>query len=75
LYKACENGNEAIVKYLIEQGDDINKENWKKETPLFNVYESGSEVIVKYLVEHGADINIKNCYGNTTLSIAHKKWK
>jgi len=27
LFKACKNGNEVVVKYLIELGADINKEN------------------------------------------------
>jgi len=48
------------VKYLIEQGADINIENESGETPLFNACSSGNENLVKYLIEHGADINIES---------------
>jgi len=37
LFKACESGNETIVKYLFEHGKfDINKKNKLGDTPLIN---------------------------------------
>ena len=35
LYKACLNGNIHLVKYLVEHGADVNKENKNGETPLY----------------------------------------
>ncbi|ORX85203.1 hypothetical protein BCR32DRAFT_276502 [Anaeromyces robustus] len=45
-----ENENENIVKYLLENGEDINKENIKGLTPLFNSSKSRNKIIVNYLV-------------------------
>lgn len=45
-----------MVKYLVEQGVNINKENKYRETPIFYACESGNEIIVKYLMEHETDI-------------------
>ena len=59
LFSACLSGNENLVKYLIEQGADINEEGHRFETPLFNACKSGNENLVKYLIECGADISIK----------------
>jgi len=46
-----------IVKYLIDQGADINKENKSGETTLFFACRNATEKIIRYLVEQGADIN------------------
>jgi len=35
LFEACSNGNEAIVKYLVEHGANRNRLNSYGETPLF----------------------------------------
>ena len=47
----------GLVRYLVEHGADINKENWVGETPLFKACECGNEDLVSYLIEHGADVN------------------
>ncbi len=49
-----------LVKYLVEQGVDVNKENKYKETLLFLACRNGNKVIVECLVEHGPSIN-KRC--------------
>ena len=46
---ACRDGNENIVKCLVEHGADINKENRKKETPLLIAKKGRNENIVNYL--------------------------
>jgi len=67
---ACENGNEAIVKYLIERGANINSKfvtyndpecinSMKVETPLSIACRKRNGSLVKYLVEQGADVNIE----------------
>ena len=35
LFNACKNGNEVVVKYLVEHGADVNKETRNGKTPLF----------------------------------------
>jgi len=49
------------VKYLLENGADINQKNkWNGETPLFKACESGNRNLVEYLrVEQSANINKK----------------
>ena len=59
--------NIYILKYLIKNGIDINKEDCLGETPLFHACYRGNEAIVKYLIELGADINKENWYGRTPL--------
>ncbi|OUM58235.1 hypothetical protein PIROE2DRAFT_64555 [Piromyces sp. E2] len=63
-------GSKALVKYLVEHGADIQEENWKYETPLFNACRNRNEPIVNYLVDLGADLNKENRDGDTSLFIA-----
>jgi len=64
---ACERGKRAIVKYLVEQGADINKENRYAKTPLIYAQERGKEKNRKYLVKEGAKRNKKTRYIQTKL--------
>jgi len=68
LFEACRTGNEAIIKYLVEQGANINKENRNGETPFFQTCRSGNEANIKYLVKNGTDVNRRNIYGETPFS-------
>ncbi|ORX63511.1 ankyrin, partial [Anaeromyces robustus] len=54
LFSACESGNENLVKYLMEQGAEINVMSRCNHTPLYTACQSGYENIVKCLLEHGA---------------------
>jgi len=54
MYKAWENGNEVLVKYLIEQGADINKKYNHNIISMYKAWENGNEVLIKYFVEHSA---------------------
>ena len=49
-----------VVKYLIKLGADINKENTKKETPLFYACRNGNDELVDYLIGRGGDVNKKS---------------
>jgi len=46
-----------IVRYLVEQGAEINKEDVKGLTPLFIASFREHENIEMYLIEHGASLN------------------
>ncbi|OUM57241.1 hypothetical protein PIROE2DRAFT_33019, partial [Piromyces sp. E2] len=56
-----------IVKYIIDHGADINKENNDGETPLHFACTNGNENTVKYLVGHGANIDKEDEEGITPL--------
>ena len=74
LFLACKNGNEDLVKYLIDHIADVDKVINKK-------YENGNTLLiiatlkrkvnlVKYLVERGANVNLSNDHHSTPLTIA-----
>ena len=60
----------GIVKYLIEQGVNVNKENKYRETALIEAASGGHLEVLKYLVEHGADIEK---YVDTALYLAENR--
>jgi len=57
--------NENLIKYLIDLGANVNKENCNGETLLFEACCDENEVIIKYLVEHRADVNKETNKGET----------
>jgi len=64
LYIACEQGNESLVKYLVEHGANMNaphinidtndNNSIQVETPFSIALKKGNESLIKYLVDHGA---------------------
>jgi len=67
LLRACESGDESLVRDLVKNGEDINREDVFGKNPLLVACRRGHENIVKYLVEHGADVNKKYGPGITAL--------
>ncbi|MGB2579219.1 ankyrin repeat protein [Elusimicrobium simillimum] len=62
--------NMPLLKYLVENGADINFGVYK---PLAFAVTDGNLEAVKYLVEHGADVNAKHGHNDTTaLEFAQK---
>lgn len=71
LFTVCENGNERLVKYFIEElGASVNKTNKYGETSLFKACESGNLNLVKYLVELGTNIHKSNDHNEIPLFFA-----
>ncbi|OUM69803.1 hypothetical protein PIROE2DRAFT_2230 [Piromyces sp. E2] len=66
-FNACKNGNETLLRYLVERGADIHKENKKGKTPLLTAYKYGKMMIIRYLIEHGADITKVDSEGKPPL--------
>ena len=60
-------GSPEIIKYLVEQGANVNEKDGHGNTALHFAANDGSWEIVKYLVEHGANVNEKDGDGNTGL--------
>jgi len=56
LFTACENGNEPLVKYLVELGANINKENDYGQNPLFIACKYGNKKVEKYLEKRRENI-------------------
>ena len=64
----------SLIKYLIEIGADVNKEDSSGFTPLmYACLYAGSNDIIEYLLEHGADVNHISKNGTTPSSCAHSK--
>jgi ankyrin repeat protein len=63
-----------IVKYLVENGADVNAKNDARESALLLTCREGHLDIIRYLVENGADINystgLKYGEGVTPLTFA-----
>jgi ankyrin repeat protein len=58
-----------IVKFLIDNGADVNAKDWYGTTVLIPVAEWGNLEIVKYLIDNGADVNAKDRSGDTVLML------
>ncbi|EGD81215.1 hypothetical protein PTSG_13160 [Salpingoeca rosetta] len=60
-------GHEAVVRYLVEQGADVNRAANEGAIPLHIVSQEGYEAVVRYLVEQGADVHQAMNDGRTPL--------
>lgn len=58
------------VKFLVENGANIEVKNKDGYTPLIVASWNGHLEIVKFLVEKGANVEAKNDYGDTPLTLA-----
>jgi ankyrin repeat protein len=68
---AVQEGNEVVVKLLLEKGAELETKDSNNRTPLSWATENGHETIVKLLVEKGAKFETKDrYYGRTPLSWA-----
>lgn len=74
LYWACFNQLSSIAKELLEHGADPNIANIHGLTPLYWACFNGTTDIIKMLLSKGANPNTKTEKGETSLSIAIKKW-
>jgi len=72
LFSACFERHINIVKYLVELGTNIDKEDNEGYTPLLSTCQNGHEDIVKYLVELGVNIYKEFNNGNSALKEASR---
>ncbi|RSL94434.1 hypothetical protein CEP52_012624, partial [Fusarium oligoseptatum] len=70
LHFATNNGNEAIVRLLLEVGADVNSVDNLRWSPLHFAANNSNENIVIMLLDMGADDQIKDFEGDTPLSLA-----
>jgi ankyrin repeat protein len=74
LCKAVYYDHVDIIKYLVENGADVNKRGKAQSTPLHFVCHHYTSIenmkpIIKMLIEHGADLNAKDIGDKTPLMV------
>jgi hypothetical protein len=68
LHHAAEKGPPALVKFLIDNGANVNEKDENGQTPLYHATKSGKKEIVEILINSSADINIQDTsFGRTAL--------
>lgn len=67
LQRAAENGNEAVLRLLVEMGGKINTKDERGRTALQQAVENGHEKIVRQLIKNGANVNTEDNDGWTVL--------
>ncbi|CZR52360.1 related to 2-5A-dependent ribonuclease [Phialocephala subalpina] len=68
---AADNGHEAVVKLLLDNGAELEtKDSRIGRTPLSCAAERGHKAVVKLLLDQGAELETKDSYGRTPLSWA-----
>lgn len=67
LILAAEEGKEALVQMLLENGANINFRDWVGSTALDFASTIGHEATVQVLLRNGANVNSKDDYGNSAL--------
>ncbi len=74
LYIACQEGHIDVVKYLVEHGSTIDKEDKNGITPLSVACEIGNEDIIQYLIKQGANVNKNffNKYNSKIIELLQK---
>jgi len=73
LHFAAQNGDLAVVQFLIEHGADIKAQDTVfSRSAIHFAAESGNLDTVKYLTEHGANLLDRDGYGATALHYAAK---
>ncbi|AXK60284.1 ankyrin repeat domain-containing protein [Candidatus Chromulinivorax destructor] len=73
LYNAVLYNSPEIVAFLIDQGADVNKVDFKGSSPLMAAVFHNYQDIAQKLIDAGADCFAQNIDGLTPLSIAHTK--
>ncbi len=70
ILRAAEDNKLSLVKSLLNDGADINRQNKNGDTPLIGAARFGSTETAEFLIRSGADINRKNYKGDTALIAA-----
>lgn len=64
--------NEEKIKFLLDNGANVNAENVVKVTPLIQAIELGNYSLAKLYIERGANVDAKDTWGQSPMSIAIK---
>ena len=72
LHYASANGHDAIVKFLLEKGQDVSQQDKVGLTPLHQAAMRGKVSTVELLLSKGANTEAKDANGNTPLNLVNK---
>jgi ankyrin repeat protein len=67
LHLAIKTGNLNIIRYLVDNGAEVNGKNWDGDTPLHIAASRGDYEIMSFLVSRGADVKARNKLQSTPL--------
>jgi Zn-dependent protease with chaperone function len=67
---AVANGDTVKVTQMIEQGEDVQQEDYNGYTPLDWAVKAGNPKMIELLLKSGADPNYESTYGMTSLMMA-----
>lgn len=70
LFRASENGCDALAATLLADGASVAARDREADTPLTRAARAGHARLVDLLVKHGADLNERNLRGSTALFAA-----
>ncbi len=73
LIEAAKAGNIEDVKRLLEQGAEVDAQDYYRETAMMWAARKGHLKIIEFLVGKGADVNARNNYGWT--AIMNAAWR
>lgn len=73
LHKAAEVGDSRLCEILIAHGADVNKQDTRKQTPLWVAAEKGNGDVCKVLIQNGAFVDKEDATGKTPLWLAASK--
>ncbi|MCG8504534.1 MAG: ankyrin repeat domain-containing protein [Sphingomonadales bacterium] len=70
--RAAELGRDAMLRYLLENGADFDREDRGGETPLMKAAKARQEDAAEILIEAGADALLEDYTGRTALQFAEE---
>lgn len=70
LHLAAINGNDHVIKTLIDHANDIHVRDQKYKTPLMYLIENGNFVMTQYVLSKTSDIYHQDVFGNNILHYA-----
>ena len=72
LCAASESGQIDVVRFLLEQGSDVNETDSLRQSALAVASINGNLQVAELLIEHGADVNSRDAGGLTPLHVASR---
>ncbi|MEX2443299.1 MAG: ankyrin repeat domain-containing protein [Alkalispirochaeta sp.] len=67
---AIENEDYEMVRFLVQNGADVNKANRAGWTPIMTAARTGNREILQYLLQEGADLRARTADGTTPVRVA-----
>ena len=73
LGSSAKKGDLAKVEKLIAEGADVNKSDFRGNTPIYHAASKGHADVVEALAQAGADVDVDNSFGSTPLHVASRQ--